>query len=78
MFWLISHLKHYLRKEYEAWLLSEILPLTTSGKIKGSSASKCAEWVLVTWKNITGKTVSCYSRNGALQMHLMAQRDFMG
>jgi hypothetical protein len=49
--------KDYLRKEYEAWLLSENLPLTPSGKIKRASASKLAEWVSATWKTIAGKTV---------------------
>lgn len=34
----------YLRKEYEAWLLSENFPLIPFGKIKRASASKLAEW----------------------------------
>jgi hypothetical protein len=49
--------KDYLRKEYEAWLLSENLPLVPSGKINRASASKLAKWVLATWKKIAGKTV---------------------
>jgi hypothetical protein len=49
--------KNYLGKEYEAWLLSENLPLTPSGKIKRASASKLAERVSVAWKKIAGKTV---------------------
>jgi hypothetical protein len=48
--------KDYLRKEYEAWLLSENLPLTPSGNIKRASASKLAEWVSTAWKKIAGKT----------------------
>jgi hypothetical protein len=47
----------YLRKEFETWLLSENLPLTPSGKIKRSSASKLAEWVSAVWKKIAGRTV---------------------
>jgi hypothetical protein len=31
--------KDYLKKEYEAWLLSDNLPLTSSCKIKRESAS---------------------------------------
>jgi hypothetical protein len=49
--------KDHLRKEYKAWLLSENLPLTPSGKIKRASASKLAEWVSAAWKKIAGKTV---------------------
>jgi hypothetical protein len=49
--------KDYLRREYEAWLLSENLPLTPSGMIKRASASKLAEWVSAAWKKIAGKTV---------------------
>jgi hypothetical protein len=49
--------KDYLRKEYEAWLLSKNLPLTPSGKIKRASASELAEWVSAAWKKIAGKTV---------------------
>jgi hypothetical protein len=45
-----------LRKEYMAWLLSENLPLTPSGKAKEASASKLAGWVLATCMDITEKT----------------------
>jgi hypothetical protein len=41
--------KYYLRNEYEAWLLSETLPLTPSVKIKRTSASKLVQWVSATW-----------------------------
>jgi hypothetical protein len=37
--------KYYLRKEYEAWLLPENLPLTPSGKFRGAFASNLAKWV---------------------------------
>jgi hypothetical protein len=37
--------KDYLKKEYEAWLLSENLPLSLSAKIKRVSDSQLAEWV---------------------------------
>lgn len=44
--------KDYLRQEYEAWLFSENLPLTPSGKIRKAPASKVAEWVSAAWHKI--------------------------
>jgi hypothetical protein len=52
-----DHLKYYLRMEYETWLLSENLLLTSSGKTGRASASKFAEWVSAAWKKVAGKTV---------------------
>jgi hypothetical protein len=48
--------KDYLRKEYDARLISENLPLTPSGKIKRIPASELAEWIMAVWKKIAGKT----------------------
>jgi hypothetical protein len=49
--------KDYLRKEYEAWLLSENLPLIPSGNIKKAYDSHLAELVSAAWKKMAGKTV---------------------
>jgi hypothetical protein len=66
--------KGHLRKQYEAWLLYENLPLTQSGNIRRASASEPAERVSAAWKNIAGKQWNSRSRDAALQMHLMAQK----
>jgi len=39
----------YVRKEHKASLLSEILALTPSGKMKRVTASILAKWVLEGW-----------------------------
>jgi hypothetical protein len=44
--------KDHLRKEYEAWLPSENLPLTGSGELR-----RTLEWVSSAWKKIVRKTV---------------------
>jgi hypothetical protein len=52
---LVNLLKYNLRKDGEAWLVSEKLSVTLSGKIKRACASKPAEWVSTDWKKIAGK-----------------------
>jgi hypothetical protein len=52
-----KQLKCYLRKEYKVLLLSENLPLTPSGKVKGTCASKFAESFPAACKKGGGKKV---------------------
>lgn len=44
--------KNLVRHEYENWLLSGNLPLTTTGKIKKAPVSTVAHWVSNAWKKI--------------------------
>jgi hypothetical protein len=46
-----------LRKEHEARLLPENLPLSQTGKIKWASASELVEWVSTSWKNVVENRV---------------------
>jgi hypothetical protein len=66
--------KDYLRKEYEAELLSGNLPLTVFSKIKSTSTSKFAELVSAAWRISQEKLWNFRSRSAALKMHLMAQK----
>jgi hypothetical protein len=58
--------KDCLINGYEAWFLSENLPLTPSGKIRRASASKLAKWLTAAWKKFTRRTVNSRSRNAAV------------
>lgn len=44
--------KGYLRDEYDAWLSTENLPLTKTGKLKKAPPSTIAKWVAAAWAKI--------------------------